>query len=441
MAERKLKDWLKTYIEYASYSEAPVSFHFWSGVWAIAGALRRKVYFDQEYYIYTPNFYIILVAPPAIGTKSTAISIAARLLRDISGINFGPNAMTREALPVALDSAAESYEMEPGSFLPMSCLNFGVRELGTLLDVQDRKMLDWLTDLWDGQNIVWEKKTKTMGSESISNPWINIIAGTTPGWLADNVPRVIVGAGFMSRCVFVLETQKRKLIAYPRDFIPNGLILQMKDDLRHDLEIISLLKGEYILSPDAHAYGIEWYRSLYEKSSSRLTDRELTGYLGRKQGHVHKLAIVLTAAKSDERVIEEPDLRAAVQIMTSLEPDMPEIFKAVYTTETQARVERMLEIVKANGSIPRVSLYRQVMNCMSDKEFIEALDAGINAGLIEQTARGNTIFVEAIVESSEDTPSPSPEDSPSIPSQAEDQALDDSEYSDDDGSQNDIPGM
>jgi len=38
---RKLDDWLKNYLVYAGVTEAPQRMHFWAGVGAIAGALRR----------------------------------------------------------------------------------------------------------------------------------------------------------------------------------------------------------------------------------------------------------------------------------------------------------------------------------------------------------------------------------------------------------------
>jgi hypothetical protein len=63
---RKLKDWLSAYVDYASYSEAPKRMHFWCGVAAIAGALRRRTWIDMSYFRWYPNFYIIIVAPPGI---------------------------------------------------------------------------------------------------------------------------------------------------------------------------------------------------------------------------------------------------------------------------------------------------------------------------------------------------------------------------------------
>ena len=80
---RKKPNWIKTYMQYSSFSEAPDKMHFWVAVSTIAGALRRRVWIDQGYFQWTPNFYIILVAPPGIVSISTSLSIGMILLRQL----------------------------------------------------------------------------------------------------------------------------------------------------------------------------------------------------------------------------------------------------------------------------------------------------------------------------------------------------------------------
>ena len=94
MTTRNYADWLKAYLKYAEATEAPQHMHFWSGVSAVAGALRRKVWIDQAYFKWYPNFYIVLVAPPGIVSKSTTVGIAMDLLRKVPGIHFGPDVVT-----------------------------------------------------------------------------------------------------------------------------------------------------------------------------------------------------------------------------------------------------------------------------------------------------------------------------------------------------------
>jgi len=200
-------------MEYSSFSEAPDKFHFWTAISTLAGALRRRVWIDQAYFQWTPNFYIIFVAPPGIVSKSTTLSIGMRLLRQIPGIHFGPDAVTWQALTESLANSTEEVDLTPGrtsgkfsmevNLQPMSCITIASSEFGTFLNPKDREMVDVLVSLWDGQLGVWEKRTKTSGSDIIANPWINIAACTTPAWIAGNFPDYMIGGGFTSRCVFV----------------------------------------------------------------------------------------------------------------------------------------------------------------------------------------------------------------------------------------------
>src|SRR5260370_10096193 len=107
---RHFKHWLDAYIEYTRDMESPLNFHFWTGIATIAGALRRRVWIDMRKFIWTPNFYIILVAPAGIAAKSTSISIGMDLLLKLpteAGIRFGPESMTWQKLA---DSLAEFTE-------------------------------------------------------------------------------------------------------------------------------------------------------------------------------------------------------------------------------------------------------------------------------------------------------------------------------------------
>ena len=88
---RHFPDWLSAYVEYTSFSEAPRRMHFWAGVSAIAGALRRRVWFDQFYFQWHPNLYIVFVAPPGIVSKSTT----AAKVGHVSPAILKNHAMTR----------------------------------------------------------------------------------------------------------------------------------------------------------------------------------------------------------------------------------------------------------------------------------------------------------------------------------------------------------
>lgn len=392
---RKLNDWLQSYMEYTAYSEAPEHFHFWTGVGVVAGALRRKVWLDMKYFQWTPNFYIIFVAPPGIVTKSTALGVGKSLLTALQGIKFGPSALTWQAMITALAASTEGVQMPDGTIHPMSCLSFFVSELGTFLDTQDRKMIDVLVDLWDGQRGAWEKATKTVGSDSVQNPWLNIIGGTTPVWLNENVPRTMIGGGFTARCVFIFGETKRHLIAYPQLVVPPVWFDEMTMKLVHDLEQIAMLRGEFLLTPEAYLYGEEWYKQHYSAmKKAAKSSNDFGGYIARKQAHVHKLAMVLSASRRDDMVITEKELQDAVLIMDGVEKDLPEIFKSLTTSQTMDKAIKLIEVVKLAKSIRRAELYQLFFHVLDSKQFTEILDSAIQAGYLQAVVRGNTVFIE-----------------------------------------------
>ena len=55
---RNFPDWLSAYVKYAGVTEAPRRMHFWCGVSALAGVLRRRVWLDLKRYKIYPNFYV-----------------------------------------------------------------------------------------------------------------------------------------------------------------------------------------------------------------------------------------------------------------------------------------------------------------------------------------------------------------------------------------------
>jgi hypothetical protein len=203
--KRFCDDWLKSFIDFAAPgTEAPYNALFWTGVSTIAGALRRRVWIDMRHFQWLPNFYIIIVAPPGVITKSTAINIGMNLLRQVPGIRFGPDVVTWQALVESLANSAESViDHNSGEFHTMACLTIASDEFGMLLNPQDREMIDVLVHLWDGKKGVFKKVTKTSGCDDVQNPWVNIIACTTPAWISGNFPEYLIGGGFTSRCVFV----------------------------------------------------------------------------------------------------------------------------------------------------------------------------------------------------------------------------------------------
>ena len=391
---RQFPDWLSAFMDYASYGEAPRHMYFWSGVSAVAGALRRKVWIDQAYFKWFPNFYIVLVAPPGIVSKSTTAGIAMNLLRKVPGIRFGPDVVTWPALISAFAEATEGFELNSEVYV-MSALTLESSEFGNLLNPQDKDMVDLLVALWDGKPGTFEKKTKHSGNDSVENPWINLIACTTPSWIAGNFPEYMIGGGFTSRCVFVYADQKAKFVAYPGQTVPKNHT-EMAAALVSDLEHISCLAGEMRLTPEALRWGEAWYQKHYTVRNTSLDDDRFGGYIARKQTHIHKLAMVLSASTADDLKISAEHLAIADQMVSDLEPDMQFVFSKIGKSDNALYAERLIWFVHSKGRVPYHEAYRYVHSYFpSMRDFEDILAGCLRAGYIKLEQSGGTMTLSA----------------------------------------------
>lgn len=394
---RRCKNWLTTYMQYSQFSEAPDYFHFWSGVSTIAGALRRKVWIDMGYFEWTPNFYIVFVAPPGVVQKSTTADIGMNLLKQVPGIHFGPDSVTWQALAMALAESTEGVEMNDGTYFPMSALTIVASEFGTFLDPTDRVMVDVLVSLWDSKRDVWKKLTKSSGADNIENPWVNIVACTTPAWIEGYFPEYLIGGGFTSRTIFVYADRKRRLVAYPSKMIADNH-LKIREDLIHDLEQISFMKGAFTLTPEAFAYGEQWYTDHYSSAHTHLDSNRFGGYLARKQTHIHKLAMVLSASQRQDMTITKDDLQMSHEIITGLEQDMPKVFGHIGMADSGRLLSELVRVVVARKRIHRVDLYRAVSSKMSLKEYQDVEKSAIYSRQILVQQEGNEVYYVAPTE-------------------------------------------
>ncbi len=385
--------WLKEYVNFTQHSEAPDQFHFWTGVSVIAGALRRQVWIDQRYFTWTPNFYIILVGPPGIATKSTTVRIGHSLLREIEGINFGPSSMTWQGLTDALANSCEGVDITGnGEYVPMSCITCSINELGTFLQPSEKQLVDLLVDMWDGQDDVWRRHTKGIeGRVEIINPWINVIACTTPAWLRDNFPESMIGGGLTSRIIFIYGDHKRRLVPYPADEIDVDAFNTYKEQLISDLKQIAQIKGSYEITSEAKEWGAAWYEDLWTNRPKHMASDRFGGYISRKQTHIHKLGIVLAASESDERVVTREHLQQANRLVTALEVDMQRVFESIGVVDSQRCILEMLAYVKVYKGITQQELWRMCMPVMSLQQFKDAQSAAVQAGHLSIRQVGNEI--------------------------------------------------
>ena len=364
---RVLSNWLLSYNEYTQESESPEQFHLWTGLSVLASAVRRNIWLNQGIYILYPNMFVILTGPPGRVAKSTTIRLGRKLLLGVNDILFGPDSVTREELIRVMAKAGHNRRQ--------SALTIHSTELSSLIEPSGVKMIQFLTDIYDG-DYKWRHSTKHSGRDTIDNPILNILAGTTPSWIAEGLPADVLGHGFTARVIFVYGDEPRYLKPFPEE--PSGTLIS---DLINDLDHISRIEGCF-----------EWEgtaRKTYEKMYSDLArtipgDYRLEGFHNRKKIHVLKVAMLLSIAEGDDLVLRKVDLETAWDILQMVERDMGKTFSAVGKYEHANNLERIILHIRQEGGLTAEKLHEKFYAMGDIQEISKMLLMAMQMGAIKR---------------------------------------------------------
>lgn len=280
--------------------------------------------------------FVILIGPPGKVAKSTTIRLGRKLLYGVEGIVFGPDSLTREELIRQMAKA--------GGKTQDSALTLHSTELSSLIEPSGVKMIQFLTDIYDCEwkPKGWQYATKGSGQDSIHNPVLNLLAGTTPSWIAEGLPVAATEHGFTSRVIFIYEDSPRFLNPFPKEPDP-----ELVKDLINDLDHISRIEGEFEWGPKAK----EFYDALYRKIAETTPhDYRIQSFHSRKKIHVLKVAMLLSLAERDDLVLTPDNLGQAMDLLDMIEDSMHKSFSALGKYEHASDLERIEERIRsANG--------------------------------------------------------------------------------------------
>jgi hypothetical protein len=378
---RELPDWLSEFMETAKWGEAPPYFYFWTGVATIAAALQRRTWLPMGTFTWYPNLYTILVAPPGIVQKSSTSDLGMRLLKQIPGVHQGPTTLTWQSLYDAFQEVGHEFEISPTETATQFPLYINSSELGITLKMQDTEMVDQLVHMWDGYEL--KKRTRMDGEMVIPTPSLNLIACTTPSWIAENVPAYLIGGGLTSRMLFVYGEHKERYVAYPQRHIPADYVARQSRLVR-DLERIHNLVGAFSLTEDAYKWGEDWYEDFHKNQAQKLDKTLIGGYIARKQTLVHKVAMILTVSLGDSLVISRQTLERSAALISQLEEHMPKVYSRIgMTADANAAQQILAFLERYDGKADFNLLYRYMHRYYSDPVIFENVLKGmIEANLI-----------------------------------------------------------
>lgn len=344
---RRTPNFLDAFTDYADNGFAPRIFHKWSGISIIAGALERKVWLPwDDTFSYYPNLFIFLVAHPGIG-KSSALDKATGLLQEMNrisagGLHFVPSQVT-EAKFIDLMSRAASFEIGSKITYHSSGYYFASEASNSLKNLFG-DFIACMTDFYDCPKF-WEKATVKDGTRTLNNVCFNLIAGTTFDYLGKIVTDANVMGGFASRVTYVMF--RDKLIRNPQfqggEDVESPERLEFRQALLADLADIHSMVGRFTGTPEFGKRFEAWYPT-YETERQNLESEKMQSLMVRKQTTIFKLCMVLSASESSDRVLREHHWDRAVELLDSVETDLPGMLRESKAGQTQSQLGLMQAI-------------------------------------------------------------------------------------------------
>ena len=377
---RNCSDWIDSFCEYVSDTETPRIFAKWSAIATIAGALRKKCWFQLGRHRTYPNLYIILVAPPG-GRKSASLNYAKELLIEgVPDVVISSESNTRESLLQDLEFSATDVIMDDKTTFRYSALTVMSKEFEIFLGQkkENAKMIVTLTDLYDCTDKMWKHRTKHSGNSTIPNVYLNLAGCTTPSSLASSFPTESIGGGLTSRMLFIYCDKREKLVSVPEWTEKEA---KYKELLLKDIASIGGLRGIYNFTQKSRELYDEWYINQV-KASKICKDEAFSGWYERKPLFVQKLAVICQASLNNSFFIEWKIFERAILLLEEIEETMALAFRGVGRSDITADVDMIYTIISSRNYISDSELLALTWRDIDAKKMDQVIPTLSRSGLI-----------------------------------------------------------
>lgn len=340
---------LKDYLNYMlPMTEAPPSFHLFSGLVALATVIGPRVYFtiaDEQKYC---NLWVVLTGPSGC-KKSTSINKPRRMLAscDFKKYIFPVQITSERLIPMLSENAKEHQGTAIGSFF--------WPEWGATLDqwgkayAQDTMSI--FTSLYDGGYFSrWLKAEKY----EIENSCINLLCGCTLSWLKKTIKQGDISMGFWPRFLFVPTMKRDKYLANP----PKG-DQELKDRIEAQLKFMrDAFLIEYQQEADFQnvqdAYK-SWYDKRNMEADTSASESDFASFMVRISDYALKIAILVETSRkgdwTDISVRIQPDtMEYSLRLCDWLIDTSHYILGTIRQDEMAELQEKLFNMIKESGT-------------------------------------------------------------------------------------------
>ena len=304
----------------------------------IAACLQRRFWTSSDAWPLFANNYFIFVGLPGTG-KTNAARGKLKVLNRINAsfvikpwfaktpnkgghvtselIHVAPDSLTVEQLIKRMSLEMDGFKDQNGMLQFQSSVTFVSEELGVLLRLNEPNIIDFLKAAFDCSD-KFSRETIGRGTDTITNPCVNLLAGTTPEWISQGMQYGIINDGMLGRALFIhggAPTRKRAL------FKPSPEQDKALEYVYQHCRALCGNEGSFIpLSHEAEAFFEDWHAN---KNIPINHDPTLIHYYARKKIQVLKLALIIHFSESTtSREIQISDIKQALEALERVEVNM-----------------------------------------------------------------------------------------------------------------------
>ena len=374
------KGWLGDYLKLTANLEACPRFRFFAAACIMGAAINNNVWIQRGAKgllpRLMPNIWVVLLAPPYRGHKTSTINMAVNcLVEAYDDARILSDKLTPEAIVHALSCPMNPKEM----------IRIGPRDATGLIKAPEMSvlfgkqqyntgMVSLITDLYDYRT-EWRSETIGRGKETLKNNCISIIAGSTPKWLQSMIPQDAFTGGFMRRFVIV-EMPQAYNVRDADPGLPEGFSWEKTVE---DFRAFREAKGEMKWTKE----GKEFYKEYYE-SFVPTGDEQYDAYTEAESEQTLKLAMLLELNGSGTDLTAS-SIKEAMQILRSIMPETYSRIKSLTTHPRMHLVQEMTELFHQHKEVKENDLLGMVYRSLSqgERQFYEALSIMRKSSIIE----------------------------------------------------------
>ena len=368
---------ISRYLSFMAEQETPISYDFWSAIWAIGNVCGREVFVERPRAPVYLNWFLVLVAESGITRKSTSVRVISKIVRDVFRAEktnelFIDTKCSPEQLEFMLSKSSTEYGKAHATI--------SISELATFLGKERyvASMPTLLTDLYDAPELRMGGGTIARGTSVMRNVFVSFLSASTPSWLLRAINPDVIEGGFTSRVMFVVADKGKKKVAWPIEGDNNekeSLIAQLSG-IRKQAKRYKSIR----ISENAKRKFTVWYNN--RKQS---TDAYRNTFESREDSHILRVASCL-CINDGTYIIHSKHLTTAIKLVTQAKEDGSSIFVGGKVTNKIATgIDRIRELLLQAGTsgMQQSAITKKLKNIIDAEMCRSILDVMHNLEMVQ----------------------------------------------------------